>query len=74
MPTEVTALPDTHVVAEFVRERREDGHWVGMRLSDGRRQFVGPFDTKAEADRALADLQQMSRSLGGIDVPGGPAN
>lgn len=62
------------VVVEMIRERRDDGYWVGVKLSDGRGNMVGPFETQEEADRAIADLVKMSISLGGIEVPGGPAN
>ncbi len=66
--------PSNSIVAEFYRQWREDGYWIGMMLSDGRSQEAGPFETQAEADRALEDLQSMSRDLGGIDVPLGPPN
>lgn len=70
----VEQLPDTHVMAEFIRERRDDGYWIGYTLSDGRSDFAGPFETEEAANRALDDLQKMSLSLGGTSVPGGIAN
>lgn len=70
----VEQLPDTHVMAEFVRERRDDGYWIGYALSDGRSDFVGPFETEEAANRALDDLQKMALPLGGVSVPGGPEN
>lgn len=69
-----TVDPETHCVAELIRERRDDGYWIGIRLSDGRGDMVGPFETQEEADRALADLDKLVCSLGGIEVPGGQAN
>jgi hypothetical protein len=63
------------VVAEMIRERRDDGYWVVVAITGGsRRGEVGPFETREEADRALEGLKQMSLSLGGIEVPGGRAN
>lgn len=71
----VDSLPETHVVAEFVRERRDDGYWVGFRVRGGSHDnMVGPFDTREEADRALDDLTKTALSLGGVQLPGGPAN
>lgn len=70
----IESLPASHVVAEFYRAERDDGFWIGVSLTDGRKSEVGPFDTEDAAQRALDDLQNMARSLGGIDLPLGPAN
>ena len=68
---------DSHVMMEFVRERREDGYWVGCWLPQWKAWFgqpIGPFDTQDEADRAIDDLKKTSLALGSIEVPSGLAN
>lgn len=77
-PLRARELPSTHVVAEFIRERRDDGFWIGIVLRPSGAivggEMVGPFETQAVADKALDDLTQMSLASGGINLPAGPAN
>lgn len=77
-PAEVVVVgASTHITSELVCEHREDGYWIGFWLPQHKAWLgepVGPFATQEEADRALDELEQTSRSLGGILAPGGLAN
>lgn len=49
-----------------------DRHYIGIMLDRVRQEPIGPFATVEERDRAFADLLDMMRMVGAVDLPSRP--
>lgn len=69
----LSTLLSKAVIGYRVVERREAGYWIEVVVDRQQRREIGPFETRAEAYRAYADLLEVQRSLGAQDLPSQPS-
>ena len=63
-------LAKTEVMVEYIHRDTRDGEfWIDINVNRQPYQQLGPFETKAERQRAHDDLLEMLRSHGAKDLP-----